>query len=100
MTSVIPLNDYLIIKVVANKNISAGGIIVPEKFIDESCTGVVIAQNPVSYYRNGDLRQPICDVGDTVVFAKKSGTNIPQSPDGEIWLAIPEDCIYYKILES
>ena len=98
--NIVPVNDYLIVEVIEPTKQSKGGIIIPDQYVEESHQGRVVKVNPVSYYRNGDLRQPICDVGDVVVFAKKSGTKVTQVQDGKTYLAIPEDCIYYKVLEG
>lgn len=97
--SVSPLGNNLIIEVIPNETKTAGGIILSDKFVEESCTGRVVAVNPFSYHPNGVQRQQICDVGDVVLFAKRSGTKVIHAPAGKDWLAVPEDCLIYKVAE-
>lgn len=98
MNLIQPLGDNLLIKVIPNETKTAGGILLTQASVEESCTGTVLVVNPESYYRDGTRRnQPQCSVGDTVVFAKKSGTKVLHAPAGEDWLTLPEDCIYYRV---
>lgn len=98
MTKLIPLNDNLIVQVIKNPEKTAGGILLTASSVEQSCTGVVVTPNVDSYYRDGTRRnQSQCQAGDVVLFAKNSGTKVLHSPEGVEWLAIPEDCIYYKL---
>lgn len=92
-----PLEDRVIIKVIEVENKTTGGILLTDKSLEESTLGEVMIVNSVSYYRNGEQRQPVLSQGDKVRFAKQAGTVMPESPDGETWIAIPEDMIYYKV---
>ena len=97
MIKVTPLEDRVIIRVIEQEAKSAGGIILNEKSLEESTLGEVLAPNQISYYRNGERREPKLAAGDQVRFAKQAGTQMPEAPDGETWIAIPEDMIYYKV---
>lgn len=101
MPKIVPVDDYLIVEVIPNNNVSAGGIVIPDKAVEESVTGRVVVLNQHSYWRDGKLRNdPLCNLGDTVVFAKNSGTKVVHCGDGRELLAIPENCIYYRVVED
>lgn len=98
MQKIVPMNDYLIVQVIKNPEVTQGGILLTAASVEVSCTGIVITANNDSYYRDGTRRnQSQCNAGDVVLFAKNSGTKVLHSPSGVEWLAIPEDCIYYKL---
>lgn len=98
MTKIRPIGDHVIVQVIKNESVSKGGILLTEKSVEESVTGLVVTPNPESYRRDGTLRnQSQVSVGDKVVFAKKSGTEVLHGPVGIQLLAIPEDCIYYVV---
>ena len=98
MNRIVPLNDQLIVEVIPTETKTAGGILLTPASVETSCTGVVITPNGESYYRDGSRRnQSQCSRGDVVLFAKNSGTKVIHAPAGKEWLAIPEDCIYYRV---
>lgn len=101
MKRIVPLNDILILRVIKSETVSAGGIALIAKSVEKSIRGEVMIPNPISYDRNGERRQPLVAAGDIVVMQSGSvGTTVAESPDGEEWLAVPEDCIYYIVRES
>lgn len=98
MIRITPLNDIVIVKILPSETKSRGGIVIPGAAVEKSVRAEVLIPNTLSYHRNGELRQPLVSAGDIVVLQKGNiGTEMAESPDGETWLAIPEDCIYYIV---
>lgn len=97
---VIPLGNNLIIKVVEVEEKTKGGIILTSSSKEQPVHGVVLARGEYAYHPNGDIKQHSIEVGDTVCFMKNAGTTVAEAPDGESWLAIAEDCIYYKVISN
>jgi len=97
MIKITPLEDNVIVKIIEPEN-KIGSIIIAKDSVEPSTIAEVMIPNSISYTRNGDQRQPFLHAGDKVrIPTGNIGTGVPEAPDGEKWLAIPEDCIYYKI---
>lgn len=97
MKQVTPISNNIIVKVIETESVTKGGIVLPGTALEASVHGVVIARGEYAYHRNGTQKSHEVEVGDTVCFMKNSGTTVMEAPDGETWLAVPEDCIYYKV---
>jgi len=98
---IIPFNDIVIVRVIENEALSKGGIVLPTAAVEQSIRGKVVVANTISYDRNGERRQRLVEVGDIVVMQSGHvGTDVSDAPEGERWIAVPEDCIYYKVKES
>lgn len=94
-----PREDFVIIKVLEQKK-KIGIIELLDDSIEKSSLGEVLIPNSISYYRDGKLRESTLKAGDKVRFPTGNvGTGVPEAPDGEKWLAIPEDAIYYVVSE-
>lgn len=101
MTKVTPLGNNVILKVLEMEDMSKGGILLTAGSKEESVHGMVMAAPQFSYHPNGELRgESLVSEGDTVCFMKGSGTTVMEAPEGEKWLAVPEDCIHYKVDKS
>lgn len=92
-----PLGRYALVKVLEVEDTTAGGIILTSTSKEESVHGVVLAKPEFSYHPDGSTRICSFEVGDTVCFMKNAGTTVMEAPEGETWLVIPDDCIYYKV---
>lgn len=91
-----PLKDYLIVRVIDSEPVSEGGIVLTRGSIEKSTLAVVLLPNQVSYDRDGKPKPPVLKRGDIVRLQRGNlGTDMPEAPDGQRWLAVPEDCIYY-----
>lgn len=98
MKRLVPLNDNVIVRVIENETVTAGGIVLPGSAVEKSTRAEVMVANQFSYHRNGDLRDPLVRAGDIVVMQSGNvGTTVADAPKGETWLAVPEDCIYFKV---
>lgn len=92
-----PFDDNLIVRVIPQDN-KIGSIVMPSEALEPSTFCEIIAANSVSYNRDGTKRPVTLRAGMKVRIPKgKVGTKLPESPDGEIWLCIPEDVIYYIV---
>lgn len=90
------MNDNVIVRVVDNEAVSNGGIVLTQGSVEKSTLGVVLMPNVMSFNRDGSRRDPVLKVGDIVRLQRGNvGTEMPEAPEGQKWLAVPEDCIYY-----
>lgn len=98
MIKLTPLNDIVIVRLIENEAKTSGGIIITQASVAKSIKGEVMVANSLSYHRGGELRQPLVERGDIVVLQSSSvGTDVVESPKGERWIAVPEDCILYTV---
>ena len=94
---IIPMDDNVIVRIVPVDTM-IGSIVIPGSAAEQSTLAEVLVPNSISYFRDGSQRRPILKKGMMVRIPKgKSGTGVPEAPDGETWLAIPEDLIYYIV---
>ncbi len=71
-----PLADRVIIKVLSGEEKTQGGIVLPDTAKEKPQEGEVIAVGPGKILDNGTRVAPEVKKGDTVVFAKYSGTEV------------------------
>tara|TARA_R110002096_G_scaffold78992_1_gene185664 strand:- start:38 stop:400 length:363 start_codon:yes stop_codon:yes gene_type:complete len=91
-----PMNENVIIRVIENEPVSDGGIVLTTASVEKSTLGVVLAPNLISFSRDGSERKPVLKEGDIVRLQRGNvGTGMPEAPNGQKWLAVPEDVIYY-----
>lgn len=100
MNKVIPLSNNLIIEVLEVEEKTKGGIILTSTTKEVPVHGIVLAKGPYAYHPNGTIKPHDLEVGDKVCFMKNAGTSVSEAPDGKTWLSIPEDCIYYKVVNN
>ena len=81
-----PLSDRIVIKVIDDTEQTSGGIFIPDSAKEKPQKGEVVAVGPGKTMDNGE-REPLdVKVGDKVLYAKYSGTDVKM------------DGIEYKIL--
>jgi chaperonin GroES len=74
-----PLGDRVWVEPIEQEEVTASGIILPETAKERPQEGKVLAVGPGLRLENGE-RQPLeVKVGDRVLFAKYSGTEIKQN---------------------
>ena len=72
-----PLHDRVVVKRIEEERTTAGGIVIPDNAgVEKPTQGDVIAVGLGKNLDNGDVRPVSVKVGDRVVFAKYSGTDI------------------------
>lgn len=86
-TKIRPLGDRVVVKVVKEEK-TAGGLVLPDTAQEKPQTGEVLSVGPGKTLDNGTRTAVDVTVGDKVLFAKYSGTEVKL--DGETYLLIAE----------
>ncbi|MDB5099243.1 MAG: groS [Cyanobacteria bacterium RYN_339] len=86
-TKIRPLGDRVVVKIVKEEK-SSGGILLPDTAQEKPQTGEVIAVGPGKTLDNGTRQEVDVKVGEKVLFAKYSGTEVKL--DGEAYLLLAE----------
>lgn len=86
-----PLHDRVVIQRQEEETTSPGGIVIPDSAKEKPVKGKVAAVGRGKLLDNGDLRSLSVKVGDLVLFATYSGTEVKL--DGEEYLVMREDDI-------
>jgi len=71
-----PLADRLVVEPIEQEEVTAGGIILPETAKEKPQQGKVIAAGPGRIDEDGERIPMEVSVGDKVLYAKYSGTEI------------------------
>lgn len=85
-----PLNDRVLVRRVAAEERSKGGIFLPGNDREKPTEGEIIAVGPGRLLEGGARLAPSVKVGDRVLFAKYSGTEITD-PEGGSLIFMSED---------
>jgi len=93
--SINPLGNRLVVEPIAEEEITAGGIVLPETAKEKPQKGTVLAVGPGERNEKGDHMPLEVKEGDTVLFAKYSGTEIKF--DGKKLLIMRESDILAKL---
>jgi chaperonin GroES len=86
-----PLHDRVLIKRLAEEEVTSGGIIIPDSAKEKPIKGTVVAAGPGKTGDDGKAIGMNVKEGDTVLFNKYAGTEIKL--DGEEHLVMREDDI-------
>lgn len=79
--SIKPLADRIVIKVIEDSEQTQGGIFIPDSAKEKPQKGEVVAVGPGKILDSGE-REPIdVKVGDVVLYAKYSGTDVKVGHD-------------------
>lgn len=84
-----PLGDRILIKLLEEDEKTPGGIIVPDTAKEKPQEGEVVAVGKGRILEDGTLRSLEVKVGDRVLFAKYSGTEVTHGSDE--YLILKED---------
>lgn len=71
-----PLSDRLVIKVIEETEQTSGGIFIPDSAKEKSQKGEVISVGPGTLDKEGKRSEMEVKVGDKILFAKYSGTDV------------------------
>ena len=82
----VPLEDRVIVKIIDQEMMTATGIVLPDTAKEKPSKGRVQAVGAGKYNDKGDLIPMGVKVGDLIVFAKYSGTELKL--DGEDYLVL------------
>lgn len=86
-----PLDDRVIVKTIEQEEKTQAGIVLPDTAKEKPQEGEVKAVGPGRMLENGTRVPPAVKVGDRVLFAKYSGTEV--KVDGEEYLIMRESDI-------
>lgn len=93
-----PLGDRILIKLMDEPEKSPGGIILPDTAKEKPQEGKVVAVGKGRMLEDGTVRPLELKVGDTVLFAKYSGTEINE--DQKEFTILREDDILAVLKEK
>lgn len=93
-----PLHDRVVVRRIEAESKSAGGIVIPDSASEKPAQGEVVAVGPGETLDSGELRPPAVKVGDRVLFAKYSGSEVKVG--GEELLVMKESELLAVIEES
>ena len=86
-----PLHDRVVVKRLEEERTSPGGIVIPDSAAEKPAKGEVVAIGTGKLLDSGEVRTLAVKIGDKVLFAKYSGTEVKL--DGQELLVMREDDI-------
>jgi len=86
-----PLHDRILVKRLEEKEVTKGGIIIPDTAKEKPVEGEIIAAGKGKVNEKGEVRPLDVKVGDKVLFGKYAGTEI--KIEGVEYLMMREDDI-------
>jgi len=93
-----PLGDRLVIEPLEQQEQTASGIFLPETAKEKPQEGKVIAAGPGARKESGDRITMDVSVGDTVLYARYSGTNVKLN--GKEYLILKENDVLAVVLNG
>lgn len=91
ITSLRPLGDRVVVKPLARETVTKSGIVLPDTAKEKPQEGEILAVGPGKVLDNGKRTTPEVKVGQRILFAKYSGTEV--KIDGEEYLILRESDI-------
>lgn len=80
-TAVHPPGNWILLRLDPPQTASEGGILIDQKAIPPSRTGVVVRQGPGRLSEDGKMLLPMnCKVGDRILFERAAGKGLPRCP--------------------
>lgn len=92
MTEIKPLGDRVLLKVLEAESKTKGGIVLPDTAKEKPQEGEVIAIGKGKTCEDGTIKPLEVKVGDRVLFAKYSGTEVT-TKEGDEYLIVKEEDI-------
>ncbi len=93
-----PLGDRILVKLLAEEDKSPGGIILPDSAKEKPQEAKVVAVGKGRLLEDGTVRPLEVKVGDTVIFAKYSGSEV--SHEDKEFMILKEDDILAVLKEK
>lgn len=93
-----PLGDRVLVELLEEEEKSPGGIILPDTAKEKPQEGKIIAVGKGRLLEDGTVRPLEVKVGDTILFAKYSGTEVNQ--EEKEFLILREEDILAVVRES
>jgi chaperonin GroES len=92
-----PLHDRVIVKRLEEDRTSPGGIVIPDSAAEKPVRGKIVAIGKGKILENGQVRPCDVKVGDKILFAKYSGSEV--RVEGEELLVMREEDVM-AVIES
>lgn len=92
MAGIEPLGDRVLLKVLEAESKTKGGIVLPDTAKEKPQEGKVVAVGKGKSCEDGTVKPLEVKVGDKVLFAKYSGTEVT-TKEGEEYLIVKEEDI-------
>ena len=92
MAGIKPLGDRVLLKVLEAESKTKGGIVLPDTAKEKPQEGKVVAVGKGKSCEDGTVKPLEVKVGDKVLFAKYSGTEVT-TKEGEEYLIVKEEDI-------
>lgn len=89
MMKIRPLQDRILVKRLSEEEVTKGGIIIPDTAKEKPMEGKVVAVGKGKVLEDGKIQPLDVKVGDRILFAKYSGSDI--KIEGEEHLILRED---------
>lgn len=93
-----PLGDRILVKLLAEEDKSPGGIILPDSAKEKPQEAKVVAVGKGRLLEDGTVRPLEVKVGDTVIFAKYSGSEVAH--ENKEFMILKEDDILAVLKEK
>jgi len=93
MTTLKPLGDRLVVEPIEQEDTTPGGILVPETAKEKPQEGKVIAAGPGKLDDSGKRIKMEVKVGDRVLYAKYSGTEIKAEENKKVLILRESDVL-------
>lgn len=87
VTTLKPLGDRVLLKIVKAEEKTAGGLFLPETAKEKPQTGEIVAVGPGKANDDGTRQAIDVQVGDKVLYAKYSGTEVKLASEDYVLLA-------------
>ena len=88
-----PLGDRVVIKPLETEGKTKGGIVIPDTAKEKPQEGKVVAVGKGKILENGTLQPPEVKVGDRVLYAKYSGSEVTTKEGEELLILKEEDIL-------
>lgn len=88
-----PLADRIVVKALEAKEVTKGGIVLPDSAKEKPQEGKVVAVGKGKILDNGQVQSPEVKVGDRVLYGKYSGTEITNADGDELLIMKEEDIL-------
>ena len=86
------MGDRVLLQVLEAESKTKGGIVLPDTVKEKPQEGKIIAVGKGKVSDSGEIKAPEVKVGDRVLFAKYSGTEVT-TKDGQEYLIVKEEDI-------
>jgi chaperonin GroES len=95
-TKLVPLADRIVITPLKQDEVTASGLVIPDTAKEKPQQGEVVAVGPGHLDDNGKRVPVDCSVGDRILYAKYTGTEIKL--DGEDYIVLNEREVLAKLV--